>query len=425
MNILLLCHSFPFPPTSGDKIRSYNIIQHLAANHRVTVATVVRNQQQVVLATVERHNIRMLVGRVWDPLQTLRMIGRLPTAVPSSFGFFYSSRLKNLIDDLLRREHFDLIFVHCSSVARYVEHVDGVPKILDFADMDSQKWLDYGQHHRLPVSLGYRLEGIKLEREERRLARLFQMCTVVTPAEFETLDAYQAASLADWFPNGVDCEYFSPAEEPYDANMMVFVGKMNYFPNEQCMIEFCHDTFPVIRAELPDARLVIVGTSPTRAVRALSSQTGVTVTGAVDDVRPYLRRAAVAIAPLKVARGTQNKVLEAMAMGIPVVASPLAARGVDAVPGEHLLVGATAEQFAQAILKVMRNGDVRRTLAERGRQRMLSHHTWDHAMRRLDEVVARTFDAHNSGSPDVAQEIIAPAERSTRNGANASVVRLP
>ncbi|MEO8849416.1 MAG: TIGR03087 family PEP-CTERM/XrtA system glycosyltransferase [Casimicrobiaceae bacterium] len=396
MNILLLCHSFPFPPTSGDKIRSYNVIQHLAVRHQVTVATLARKPEHLKLAAEQRKNIRMVTAEVRDSLQTMRMIGRLPTATPSSFGFFYSRALARAVDRLLRNEKFDLIFVHCSSVARYVDHVDDIPRILDFADMDSQKWLDYGVHRQFPVSLGYRLEGIKLEREERRLAGLFDMCTVVTPAELATLDSYGAAKQTDWFPNGVDCEYFSPGDGQYDPNMIVFVGKMNYFPNEQCMIDFCRDTLPAIRRELPAARLAIVGSNPTRAVRALARLPSVSVTGAVDDVRPYLHRAAVAVAPLEVARGTQNKVLEAMAAGVPVVASALAARGVDAVVGEHLLVGKTPEEFAQAVLSIMRDRTYRTRLAQLGRQRMLSKHTWKHAMERLDEIVAKTLDLQSS-----------------------------
>jgi len=392
MNILLLCHSFPFPPTSGDKIRSYNIIQHLAVEHQVTVATLVRTPQQQALAAAETKNVHLIVGHVNDAVQSARMFVRLPTTTPSSFGYFYSAELQASVISLLNRERFDLIVVHCSSVACYVEQVTDTPKILDFADMDSQKWLDYGRHRRFPLSLGYWLEGMKLVREERRQAGRFDTCTVVTPAELESLNALGAHCLTDWFPNGVDCQYFAPGTGTHDRNMIVFVGKMNYFPNEQCMIAFCRDTLPVIRVEVPDARLVIVGSNPSRAVRALARQQGVSVTGAVDDVRPYLHRATVAVAPLELARGTQNKVLEAMAAGVPVVASTLAARGVDAVAGEHLLVAGNPVEFASAVVSILRDDRLRANLAARGRDRMLTHHTWAHAMRRFDEVVSRTLE---------------------------------
>src|SRR6185312_11636643 len=197
-----------------------------------------------------------------------------------------------------------------------------------------------------------------------------------------TLNGYRASCRSNWFPNGVDCEFFQPVREPYDRDLVVFVGKMDYFPNEQGVIDFCRNTWPSIRAARPAARFAVVGSNPTRAVRALDTIDGVTVTGVVDDVRPSLARAAVAVAPLKLARGTQNKVLEAMASGIPVVASKLAARGVDAVAGQHLLVADDPAAFADAVLRVMGDESLRARLASAGRARMLSHHTWDHAMER-------------------------------------------
>jgi sugar transferase (PEP-CTERM/EpsH1 system associated) len=400
MNVLFVCHSFPIPPKSGDKIRAYHIIRHLARRHRVVVATMTRTSQDEALARAWRggaapeglREVELLAPHVDDAVQAARMFARLPTAVPSSFGYFYSRKLRRAIDAALARERFDLVFAHCSSVARYVEHAQGVPTILDFADMDSQKWLDYGQQRGYPIALGYRIEGIKLEREERRLASRFDVCTVVTPAELATLDGFGATCRTDWFPNGVDCEYFQPASDPYDRDLVVFVGKMDYFPNEQGVVDFCRHVWPRIRAGRPGARFAVVGSNPTRAVKALAAIDGVTVTGAVDDVRPWLSRAAVAVAPLKLARGTQNKVLEAMACGVPVVASKLAARGVDAVVNDHLLVADGPAAFADAVSSIMNDGALRDRLALAGRARMLSRHTWSHAMERLDAIVARLVD---------------------------------
>jgi sugar transferase (PEP-CTERM/EpsH1 system associated) len=401
MNVLFVCHSFPVPPKSGDKIRAYHIIRHLARQHRVVVATMTRTSADEVLASAWRDgsrpegmaNVELIAPRVASTVQAARMIARLPTPVPSSFGYFHSRELRRAIDAALARERFDLVFVHCSSVARYVEDAQGMPKVLDFADMDSQKWLDYGRQRGFPIALGYRIEGVKLEREERRLASAFDVCTVVTPAELATLNGFEASCRSDWFPNGVDCEYFQPSSEPYDRDLVVFVGKMDYFPNEQGVVDFCRHVWPAIRAGRPGARFAVVGSNPTRAVRALSAIRGVTVTGAVDDVRPWLARAAVAVAPLKLARGTQNKVLEAMASGIPVVASRLAARGVDAIADEHLLVADGPAPFADAVLRVMKDETLRARLARDGRARMLSHHTWAHAMERLDTIVGRLVEA--------------------------------
>src|SRR5262249_42846067 len=187
--------------------------------------------------------------------------------------------------------------------------------------------------------------------------------------EWERLERHQTGTPTDWFPNGVDSGYFSPGEEPYDRDTISFVGRMDYYPNEQCMLDFCRNVFPLLRQRRPNLRLSIVGADPVPSVRKLASLPGVTVTGSVPGVRPYVRRSAVMVAPLNIARGTQNKILEAMAMGVPVVTSPAAAGGVDAVRHEHLLVaGDHAEQYA-ALVRILDDSRERRRLALAGRAR--------------------------------------------------------
>src|SRR5438876_9423689 len=217
------------------------------------------------------------------------MVVRLPTPVPSSMGFFYSPTLAHRIRLLLRTQNFDLIFVHCSSVAQYVENVRGIPKILDFGDMDSQKWLDYARYKMFPMSLGYRIEGRKLERAEKRLASQFDMCTAITRAEWETLESYGTGVASDWFPNGVDSGYFEPTDQPYDPDIIAFVGRMDYYPNQECVLDFCASVLPGLQNRRPAPAFVIVGADPPAFIRRLAKLRGVTVTGSVPDVRPYLR----------------------------------------------------------------------------------------------------------------------------------------
>ena len=297
--------------------------------------------------------------------------------------------MASLVHGELAQHEFDLIFVHCSSVARYVEHVKRVPKILDFGDMDSQKWREYARYKPFPLSLGFGLEARKLEREERRLAQRFDLCTATTHAEWETLAQFAPEVPTDWFPNGVDTEYFAPADEPYDAATIVFVGRMDYYPNQESMFRFCATTLPLLRARRPETKLVIVGAEPTPSVKRLGEIEGVTVTGSVPDVRPYLRKAALMVAPLNIARGTQNKILEAMAMGVPVVTSRIAAGGVDARDHEHFLAASTPNEYVAAIVAIASDPALRRRLAVAGRERMLSHHAWDRSMRRMDDIVDR------------------------------------
>jgi sugar transferase (PEP-CTERM/EpsH1 system associated) len=304
-------------------------------------------------------------------------------------GYFLSPLLARRVREELAARPYDLVLVHCSSVAPYVAEVTGVPKVLDFSDMDSQKWLAYAGAHGFPLSLGYRIEGTKLRRAEAELARRFDVCTCATRAETETFDSYGTGVPGDWFANGVDVDHFKPSAEPYDPDTICFVGRMDYFPNSQAMVEFCAETLPLVRARRPGTKLTIVGAEPTRAVRRLAAIPGVVVTGSVKDVRPYLRQAALTVAPLAIARGTQNKILESLAMGVPCVSSDVAAGGVDCVAGEHLLAASTPAGYAEAILRLLGDPAERLRFAEAGRARMLSHHTWESAMRRLDTILAR------------------------------------
>jgi sugar transferase (PEP-CTERM/EpsH1 system associated) len=399
MRILYVCHRFPYPPKRGGKIRPFNMIRHLAQSHEVVVCSLSRSDTETAEAQgIAPYCAEFHVAQVDNRIQSLRMVTTLPTPITASTSYFHSSRLARTIDRLLAQQRFDLIFVHCSSVAHYVQHVRHIPKILDFGDMDSHKWLEYAHYKPFPLSMGYWWEGQRVLAQEKRLARRFDLCTATTRAEWETLDGYGVTRSTDWFPNGVDSEFFAPAAQPHDPDTLVFIGRMDYYPNQQCMFDFCSNVLPRLRARRPSVKLQIVGADPSPAVRQLGSLPGVTVTGSVPDVRPFATRAALTVAPLRIARGTQNKILEAMAMGVPVVTSSAAAGGVDALPGEHLLVADTPEQVSAAVLGVLDDPAQRARLARAGRERVLSHHAWPSSMRRLDAIIERCLESSQSAS---------------------------
>jgi sugar transferase (PEP-CTERM/EpsH1 system associated) len=394
VRILYVCHRFPFPPRRGGKIRPFNMIRHLSARHEVVVAAPVRSAEEAREgAGLADYCLAYHTALVKPWVQWARMLARLPSPRPSSFGYFYSGDLARQIRHAAGQTKFDLIFVHCSSAAPYVARMRGIRKILDFGDMDSQKWLEYARSKPLPLSAGYWLEGHKLQIEERRLARCFDWCTATTRAEWETLKRLEPGVASDWFPNGVDAEYFAPGGIAYEPSTICFVGRMDYYPNQEAMLSFCAQLWPRLRALKPRLQLLIVGAEPSVAVRRLGGLPGVTVTGSVPDVRPFMQRSALMVAPLRIARGTQNKILEAMAQGLPVLTSPAAAGGVDALPGEHLHVADTPQEWIAGILRVLNDPAERARLAAAGRQRVLSHHAWDASMRRLDNILARCIAA--------------------------------
>ena len=398
MNVLVVCHRFPFPPKRGGKIRPFKVIRHLhEQGHRVVVASLVRSAEEADEGQgLAQFCAEYDMVQVNETVQNLRTVGCLATTLPSSMGYFHSPELARRLEARLQRERFDLIFVHCSSVARYVEHVS-VPRILDFGDMDSQKWLAYAKYKPFPLSAGYWLEGAKLEREERRLSDVFDICTVTTRAELETLDGFGSGTATGWFPNGVDADYFTPTADPYEPETLAFIGRMDYYPNEECMVEFCQHTLPLVRQQRPGLKLLIVGADPSPTVWRLGQIEGVTVTGSVPDVRPYVWRSALTVSTLNIARGVQNKILESMAMGVPVVTSPTAAGGVDANDQEHFLVASSPEQVAKAILRIVDDPSERDRLSRAGRDRMLTHHSWKGSMGRLDQIVAQCLKTVSAG----------------------------
>jgi polysaccharide biosynthesis protein PslH len=401
MRVLVVCHRFPFPPSRGGKIRPFNIVRHLSEQgHEVTVASLARTHDEAAAgAGIAPHVRDFWVSTVGTLMPTARMVARLPTPGPSSMGYFYSAELAARIRSALDARSFDFILTHCSSVAQYVESRDELPKLLDYGDMDSQKWLEYANHRPWPISWGYWLEGRKMENAERQLASRFDFLTCTTRAELDTLRQMTGEANSDWFPNGVDAQKYVPATS-YDRDVICFVGRMDYYPNQQAVLTFCSTVWPKLHAALPRLKFVVVGAAPPKHIRALGSLPNVTVTGTVDDVRPIVTRAALTIAPLEIARGTQNKILESMAMGVPVVCSGIASRGVDVVAGEHLLTADTSDEYSAAILRLLESPAERERFAQAGRARVLSHHSWSSSMRQLDGLIdrcRRAFDERRLG----------------------------
>ena len=394
MRILYLSHRFPFPPTFGSTVRSFNTISHLAARHEVTVMAPVRSKEEAMEARgIAAHCAAFRAFPVANALQTFKMGLTLPTPVTASEAYFDSAAMRREVSCLIEEGRFDMAIAFSSSIGRVLRSATRVPKLMDFCDVDSRKWLEYAQFKPWPLSVGYQWEGRRLQSAERRLAREFDMVTLATPGELQAMRDAGVQGLADWFPNGVDAAAFSPSPERYEPDTISFLGRMDYFPNQQAMIEFCADVLPMLRERRPKIQVFIVGADPSPAVRHLAKLPGVTVTGAVPKVQPFILRSALTVAPLRIARGTQNKLLESMAMGVPVVASRVAAAGVDAVPGEHLLAASTPDEYRDAILRVLEDPAERARLAAAGRARVLSHHSWPSAMGRLDGIIERCIEA--------------------------------
>ncbi|MGH8853360.1 MAG: TIGR03087 family PEP-CTERM/XrtA system glycosyltransferase [Telluria sp.] len=381
-NLLLLVHRIPYPPNKGDKIRSYHLLRHLAARYRVHLGSFVDDPDD--WQHVER--VRELCasshfGKLDPTLARVRSLGALLSGRPLSSDYYRDAAMRSWVERTMREQEIDRVVVFSSPMAQYIMPYSHARRVIDFCDVDSDKWRQYAQQKPWPMSWLYRREARTLLGYERAVARDCDSALFATEPEaqlFRELAPESDAKIGH-FNNGVDTDYFSPAHayaNPFaqGERALVFTGAMDYWPNVDAVAWFAADIFPGLRERLPDLRFYIVGARPTPAVQALARLPGVVVTGTVPDVRPYLAYAAVSVAPLRVARGIQNKVLEAMAMALPVVVTPEALEGVKAEAGADLLLAEGAEAFAAAVLRVL--GEDQHALRARARDRVERHYSW-------------------------------------------------
>ena len=389
MKIFFACHRFPFPPNRGGKIRPFNMIRHLSQKHEIFVASLAHTRQELDEgAGLKKYCAEIYAEVLPEKLRWLQAIRALPTTTPSSVAYFGSSRLTQRVKQAARRIAFDAVIVHCAFAAQYGIGIPAKFRLMDFGDLDSGKWLDYSEWRSFPLSWGYYLEGHKLLCYERQLAAAFDYCTLTTQGELEEFKKLEVDRPHSVIPNGVDGSYFHPDGEPAQAKAVaVFLGRMDYYPNIDGVLDFTKRIFPLIQAAVPEVEFRIIGSNPTPAVQRLREMPGVTVTGFVPDTRPFLNYAVVSVAPLRMARGTQNKILESMAMGIPVVATSEAAKGVAAIPEQHILIGNTPDAFARQVIGLLKDGKLRADLSKAGRERVEQAHSWPRSMDILEAIL--------------------------------------
>ena len=399
-NILYLVHRLPYPPNKGDKVRSYHLRKHLVARHRVFLGTFVDDPDDMVHLPALRE---MCAEVCAVPLNTttarLGSLLALAQGLPLTLRYYDHAAMHGWVQQLLARQSVDATLVFSSSMAQYAQPAalqsPAAPILLDLVDVDSAKWTEYANQHRWPLSWLYRREGVQLLAYERTAVQQSAQAFLVTDKEVALFNsmAPDCQGRVEAIGNGVDAEHFSPAEHsrsPYATGELpvVFTGAMDYWPNVDAVTWFAQAMLPALRQRWPALRFHIVGRNPTPAVLALASD-GVAVSGTVPDVRPYLSHAAVVVAPLRLARGVQNKVLEAMAMARPVVCASPCAEAIDAETGLHLLAAETAEDFVLQIDRLLADADFATDLGRAGRQFVVNHFSWDARLSRIDDILGR------------------------------------
>lgn len=409
MKILFLAHRTPFPPDKGDKIRSFHLLSHLAKRHEVTLVYFVDDPRDQAYAA----NLNSLCKGKAIPIRLYRWWGKCRALcslfIGRSFtqGFYNSRAFRDVVNKLLREGPFDAVFVFSSGVAPYAARIVARSKIVDFVDVDSDKWGQLAKSSRFPRSWLYLLERKRLSRVETAISKWAGCSLFVSQTEADLFRARGGLGPIEVLPNGTQLELrrlprdpvVTPSSDtPARPVKVIFVGTMDYYPNVDAVQYFAREILPRIREKFPLAVFQIVGRSPATAVRRLAAIDGVEVVGEVSDVRAYLVGADVSVAPMRIARGVPNKVLEAMGMGIPVVASSAAIRGIDVVAGEEILVGDSPEEFAHQIIRLLSDHDERRALTKRAWKKMQRAYNWEAIGERLETLLRPSSSGNRSGS---------------------------
>jgi sugar transferase (PEP-CTERM/EpsH1 system associated) len=393
-SLLYLAHRLPYPPNKGDKIRSFNVLRRLAQRYRVFLGCFVDAADDMAQVPRLARWCADVCAVPLDPrLARARALAGFVSGEALTLPYYRSARLQAWVQRVIAREAIAKAVAFSSPMAQYVEQLPGVRTLVDLVDVDSAKWTAYADEHRWPLSAVYRREGRRLLAFERRAVARSAAAVLVTRAEVQLFEqlAPECAGRVYAIENGVDTEYFAPRAElpsPYAAGEVpvVFTGAMDYWPNVDAVTWFAREVLPRLAERRPQLRFYVVGMNPAPAVRALACDARVVVTGTVDDVRPYLQHAAAVVAPLRIARGVQNKVLEAMAMARPVVVSAAAADGIAAEPGVDFACAADAAGFVERTLAVL-DAATGRAMGERARTRIRAGYAWEHSVDRFAELL--------------------------------------
>ncbi|NVJ69296.1 MAG: TIGR03087 family PEP-CTERM/XrtA system glycosyltransferase [Alphaproteobacteria bacterium] len=394
--ILFLAHRIPYPPNKGDKIRSWHFLEHLLQKHDVHLGFYVDSKADLQYVDfLRQRSTSICFTYVSKFMLKLRAMMGLVWNEPLSFAAYPKSKLRRYVKGLLEREEIDLIFLFSGAVGPLIgrERPD-FPVIADLVDVDSAKWEAYSKQSVFPLSWLYAREAKVLAEAEAVIARQASITTFVSADEarlFKQRIVGGGYGKIMHLNNGVDVDHFNPERftgvDPA-PNSVIFTGAMDYLPNIEAAEWFVENVWPIVRSRIPEACFKIAGGPTPKRVKQLAQTGGVDVTGYVDDMAEAIAAASVVVAPLRTARGIQNKVLEGMAMAKPVIATAAAKEGIEAQIGKHVLVAEEPKEFADLLISLMADAGKASAIGEAARMHILKHYKWQHSLSEFDGFIS-------------------------------------
>jgi len=387
LKILFLTSRLPYPPYGGDKLRVFNFIKYLSVRHTVHLLSFIESEEEKkYLGELGKYCARIETVLLRPADSYVKCLLLSPTAVPFQVAYYRDGRMRKKADEMMSSEKYDGIYVHLLRMAQYAQERRDVNRVLDLTDSLSLSLFRSLRYRKHLFYLFYLLEWLKVRRYEPEAVRSFDRALLISDADLSSEKALASEKSISIIANGVDLEYFKPLSNSYDDNKIVFVGNLHSFPNRDAVLYFCGRIFPAVRDSRPGASFYIVGSNPPEKIKKLADGKNIFVTGPVEDTRVHLRDAAALVCPIRAATGMQNKVMEAMAMGLPVVSTTISTQWMQPGRETGVLTSDSPEGFAENVVKVMEDRPLRERLSLMSRRYAEGNFNWEDNIKDLEKV---------------------------------------
>lgn len=399
MHILILAQRVPFPPNKGEKLRTFHQLEYLKRNgFKVSVIAPYEEEPELAyFAELREKYCEQVITHKLQPKYISLPLGLL-TNKPLSVANFYNKSLQVKLDELLEQQSFHGIICSASSLAEYIFRSSSFNKltvkprlIMDFMDLDSDKWRQYSEQHGFPMSYVYSREQKLLSQYEKKIVEKFDSCLFITQAEIDLFaKTHPGFTNIYAIENGLDRTLFFPPEVKRDVTQPIFLfaGVMDYPPNIDAVMWFVNNAWQNILKQWPDAKFYIAGMNPTDKVQQLANISGIEVTGFVEDIKPYFDQANIFVAPFRIARGVQNKILQAFACGLPVIATSMGAEGIRCNANQDILIADTPDAYLTQIATLMDNRLLYDQLSNNALNTIKNHYSWDSILAPFKKLIA-------------------------------------